>query len=119
MYDDSVADYARITVIATGLTDAAPKAGSSFGGRSNASSPFSVRKPAAQTGAAKQAGGINMPSFSLANMNSSYGTKMPTSTVQKKDIQIPDFPKTDKTETSTKRTLPYGQCPLKQLYTDI
>ena len=25
MYDDSVADYARITVIATGLTDAAPK----------------------------------------------------------------------------------------------
>ena len=91
MYDDSVADYARITVIATGLTDAAPKAGSSFGGRSNASSPFSVRKPAAQTGAAKQAGGINMPSFSLPNMNSSYGTKMPTSTVQKKDIQIPDF----------------------------
>ena len=91
MYDDSVADYARITVIATGLTDAAPKAGSSFGGRSNASSPFSVRKPAAQTGAAKQAGGSNMPSFSLPNMNSSYGTKMPTSTVQKKDIQIPDF----------------------------
>ena len=43
MYDDSVADYARITVIATGLTDAAPKNGSSFGGRNTASSPFSVR----------------------------------------------------------------------------
>jgi hypothetical protein len=33
-------------------------------------------------------------------MNSSYGTKMPTSTVQKKDIQIPDFLKKHKDELS-------------------
>ncbi len=35
---------------------------------------------------------LNMPSFSLPTMNSTqFGTKAPTSTVQKKDIQIPDF----------------------------
>lgn len=89
MYDDSVADYARITVIATGLTDAAPKGSSSFGGRNTASSPFSVRKSAA--GTAPSSANLNMPSFSLPNMNSSFTSKVPTSTVQKKDIQIPDF----------------------------
>ncbi|WP_418419469.1 cell division protein FtsZ [Blautia sp.] len=89
MYDDSVADYARITVIATGLSDAAPKT-NSFGGRNTASSPFSVRKPAA-AGTSTPVSGLNMPSFNLPNMNSSFSSKVPTSTVQKKDIQIPDF----------------------------
>ena len=89
MYDDSVADYARITVIATGLSDAAPKA-NSFGGRNTASSPFSVRKPAA-AGTSTPVSGLNMPSFNLPNMHSSFASKVPTSTVQKKDIQIPDF----------------------------
>ena len=89
MYDDSVADYARITVIATGLSDAAPKT-NSFGGRNTASSPFSVRKPAA-AGTSTPVSGLNMPSFNLPNMNSSFASKVPTSTVQKKDIQIPDF----------------------------
>ncbi len=89
MYDDSVADYARITVIATGLSDAAPKT-NSFGGRATASSPFSVRKPAA-AGTSTPVSGLNMPSFNLPNMNSSFASKVPTSTVQKKDIQIPDF----------------------------
>lgn len=89
MYDDSVADYARITVIATGLSDAAPKT-NSFGGGNTASSPFSVRKPAA-AGTSSSVAGLNMPSFNLPNMNSSFASKVPTSTVQKKDIQIPDF----------------------------
>ncbi len=89
MYDDSVADYARITVIATGLTDSVQSNTSSFGARS--SSPFSMRKPATSTGQAS-AGTMNMPSFNLPNMNSNpFGTKVPSSTVQKKDIQIPDF----------------------------
>lgn len=88
MYDDSVADYARITVIATGLTDAA-KTNNTFGGRSNASA-FGMKRPAMNTTA--QAPTMSMPSFSLPNMNtSSYTQKVPTSTVQKKDIQIPDF----------------------------
>ena len=88
MYDDSVADYARITVIATGLSDAAAKT-TPFGNRS-ATSPFNVRKPAASS-ASTTAGSLNMPSFSLPTMNSSYSGKVPSSTVQKKDIQIPDF----------------------------
>ncbi len=89
MYDDSVADYARITVIATGLTDNAQSNTSSFGARS--SSPFNLRKPASSTGQTSS-GNMNMPSFNLPNMNSNpFGAKVPSSTVQKKDIQIPDF----------------------------
>ena len=79
MYDDSVADYARITVIATGLTD-----------NNLQNTPFGNTKKTSQS----QPGGmnLNMPSFSLPTMNSTqFGTKAPTSTVQKKDIQIPDF----------------------------
>ena len=88
MYDDSVADYARITVIATGLSDTTAKA-TPFGNRSN-TTPFTVRK--STTGSAAPAGNMTMPSFSLPTMNSgSYTGKVPTSTVQKKDIQIPDF----------------------------
>ena len=80
MYDDSVADYARITVIATGLTD-----------NNLQNTPFGVRKPAAGT-SAPSSSTMSMPSFSLPTMNSTqFGTKTPTSTVQKKDIQIPDF----------------------------
>ena len=92
MYDDTVADYCRITVIATGLNDdlqATP-----FGKR-NTTSAFGTRRQAAQTttAASSTAGGMNMPSFSLPTMNATpFGTaKTPSSTVQKKDIQIPDF----------------------------
>ena len=91
MYDDSVADYARITVIATGLSDLEAKS-TPFGNRSSAS-PFSVRKPAAASTTAQSQPTMSMPSFNLPNMQSapSFNTKVPTSTVQKKDIQIPDF----------------------------
>ena len=89
MYDDSVADYAKITVIATGLSDTAAKT-TPFGTRSN-TTPFGVRKPAAGTSALSSST-MSMPSFSLPTMNNgSYTGKVPTSTVQKKDIQIPDF----------------------------
>ena len=88
MYDDSVADYARITVIATGLSDTTAKT-TPFGSRSN-TTPFTVRK--STTGSVAPAGNMTMPSFSLPTMNSgSYTGKVPTSTVQKKDIQIPEF----------------------------
>lgn len=90
MYDDTVADYARITVIATGLSDNAQNK-SAFGSRSS-SSPFGgMRRPAAGT-AQTSTPAFNMPSFNMPSMNSNpYSTKVPTSTVQKKDIQIPDF----------------------------
>ena len=93
MYDDTVADYCRITVIATGLNDDNLQQ-TPFGKRSTASS-FGSRRPSSQ--AAPAAGtataGMNMPSFSLPTMNATpFGTtKTPSSTVQKKDIQIPDF----------------------------
>ena len=88
MYDDSVADYARITVIATCLTDNNLQ-NTPFGNRAS-NSVFGNTKKTSQS----QPGGmnLNMPSFSLPTMNSTqFGTKAPTSTVQKKDIQIPDF----------------------------
>ena len=97
MYDDTVADYCRITVIATGLNDENLQQ-SPFGKRSTASS-FGARRPssaAGTTGAANTntaGSSMNMPSFSLPTMNATpFGTtKTPSSTVQKKDIQIPDF----------------------------
>ena len=86
MYDDSVADYARITVIATGLNDNVQT--SPFGAR-NAGSPFSAKR---STMSSQPSMNTSMPSFSLPTMNTSpYGVKTPSSTVQKKDIQIPDF----------------------------
>ena len=87
MYDDSVADYARITVIATGLSDTSSKPSSSLGGRST--SPFSVRRPSSAANSTGNQNGMNMPTFTMPTMHSSYGNKMPSSTVQKKDIQIP------------------------------
>ena len=98
MYDDTVADYCRITVIATGLNDenlqAAPfgkrNTASSFVARRPSSQPLGASSTAASTTAAPT---LNMPSFSLPTMNATpFGTtKTPSSTVQKKDIQIPDF----------------------------
>ena len=97
MYDDTVADYCRITVIATGLNDDNLQQ-TPFGKRSTASS-FGVRRPSstATTGTATAGtaagSGMNMPSFSLPTMNATpFGaSKTPSSIVQKKDIQIPDF----------------------------
>ena len=88
MYDDSVADYARITVIATGLTDNNLQ-NTPFGNRAS-NSVFGNTKKTSQSQPGSM--NLNMPSFSLPTMNSTqFGTKAPTSTVQKKDIQIPDF----------------------------
>ena len=97
MYDDTVADYCRITVIATGLNDENLQQ-TPFGKRSTASS-FGARRPSSTTGTATAGtttttgSSMNMPSFSLPTMNATpFGaTKTPSTTVQKKDIQIPDF----------------------------
>jgi len=87
MYDDSVADYARITVIATGLTDNA-QANNPFGSKAS-NSVFSNKRPASTASAGVN---LNMPSFSMPTMNATpFTAKTPSSTVQKKDIQIPDF----------------------------
>ena len=96
MYDDTVADYCRITVIATGLNDDNLQQ-TPFGKRSTASS-FGARRPssagtAAGTTTTAAGSNMSMPSFNLPTMNATpFGAaKTPSSTVQKKDIQIPDF----------------------------
>lgn len=90
MYDDTVADAARITVIATGLTDAVNNK-SSFGRMSGSSyGSSSVNKRTSGSGASSMNNGI--PSLNIPSMNSPFtAPKAPSSTVQKKDIQIPDF----------------------------
>ena len=90
LYDDKEADYVRITVIATGLTDKKIQA-SPFGNRAS-NSVFGAAKKTNTASAPSM--NLNMPSCSLPNMNSTqFNTKAPTSTVQRKDIQIPDFHK--------------------------
>lgn len=83
MYDDTAVDTARITVIATGLDDATAKMASVKDGvakKKTEEKPAAEKKPAAPT-----APTFTMPTFSIP-----AATPM-TSTVQKKDIQIPDF----------------------------
>ncbi len=106
MYDDTVADYARITVIATGLQD--NTANNPFGNSSRRGASGSLyggsmsRRPVTQTNTySRQTAApartttttnTSMPSFNLPTMNQTpFNNKRPTSTVQKKDIQIPDF----------------------------
>ena len=83
MYDDSITDTARITVIATGLDDATAKV---------ASVSESAKKREAAKEAPKSTGsnntfsqGFTMPTFQMPK------AAEPTSSVPKKDIQIPDF----------------------------
>ena len=109
MYDDSVADYARITVIATGLVEEdKPQAY-----RNNRTTGTFSRRPAGYTStysrtpapemrapepaAPSYTGGYQtqrtpVPSFTMPQMNNTpFTQKTPTSTVEKKDIQIPEF----------------------------
>ena len=58
--------------------------------RTNSVEQFGNSTPAGTS--APSSSTMSMPSFSLPTMNNgSYTGKVPTSTVQKKDIQIPDF----------------------------
>ena len=85
MYDDTAVDTARITVIATGLDDATAKMASVKDGAPK-------KKAAEQKTAAaeKKPAQQNAPSFTMPTFSIPAATPM-TSTVQKKDIQIPDF----------------------------
>ncbi|MBQ1312896.1 MAG: cell division protein FtsZ [Blautia sp.] len=105
MYDDSVADYARITVIATGLSDSvqnnqhkARTTSTMFGGRRSAGSLGQRTNIPSGTGSGNYSGGSSsssnpIPGFTLPNMTqNSFGQQRePSSTVPQKDIQIPDF----------------------------
>lgn len=104
MYDDTVADAARITVIATGLDERSSNKIGSFGGRSSVS-PFggpanraagtsglgqSGRPAASGMSGARGASSGSFPRFNKLNVETAV-PKVPTSTVPKKSIQVPDF----------------------------
>lgn len=92
MYDDTAVDSAKITVIATGLNDATAKqpSVSKATGIKNSSVPQAPKTettaPAQEKPAFSQ--GLTMPSFQMPKSSTGAPT---TSTVPKKDIQIPDF----------------------------
>lgn len=92
MYDDTYADEASITVIATGIaekTESAPKK------ESTASNKRIVPDFNYQAGTTQSAGttGFRMPTLGGLNTNSvqTGKVKAPESRVQERDIQIPDF----------------------------
>ena len=106
MYDESEVDYCRITVIATGLdqqrrtttgstfSNVNKKSvfgGSSVRGAAPSYTESSFTTPAQPTyAAAPQAAPVQMPNMTLPE------AATPTSNVQKRDIQIPDFLKNRK-----------------------
>ena len=80
MYDDSATDTCRITVIATGLNDATAKE----------ASVSEAKKTAKAVEKAKPA--FTAPTLQMPNLQMPTQTQTPiTSTIPKKDIQIPDF----------------------------
>ena len=108
MYDDSIADYARITVIATGLVDEEKpsmyKNSRNTGGGYRRPATFTrntgvtsdYTAPAARTAPAPSytdsySQRNTVPSFKMPQINNNPFNSKPTSTVEKKDIQIPDF----------------------------
>ena len=95
LYDDTAVDTARITVIATGLNDATAKQGSvSSGAKSMFNIPKSKPQAQVQQEQPKPAytQGFTMPTLQIPPAQSAPTT----STVPKKDIQIPDFLKNRK-----------------------
>ena len=88
MYDDSVADFARITVIATGLTDEIniPKQQSQFGSLFGKETKKTAAAPMPQFKMPSSAG------IESTGANMLRANKAPVSSnVPKKEIQIPDF----------------------------
>ncbi len=107
MYDDTVADAVRITVIATGLDEPQPNkigygmrsSSSPFGGPANRSSASHMNAGAgagkaaglkSKAGAGTPSAGAGIGKLKIPNV-APIEPKVPTSTVPKKDIQIPDF----------------------------
>ena len=95
MYDDTAVDSAKITVIATGLNYATakqPSVSKATGIKTSpAAAPAAKTEPAAPVSSQEKPAfsqGLTMPSFHMLKASTGAPT---TSTVPKKDIQIPDF----------------------------
>lgn len=103
MYDDTVADAVRITVIATGLDEPQPNkigygmrsSSSPFGGPANRSASSHINTGTSKAAGVKSKPGTGAAAGNMANLKipnvAPIEPKVPTSTVQRKDIQIPDF----------------------------
>ena len=95
LYDDKEADYVRITVIATGLDDETARKPSVSRDKKTAKTEEVVQQQAQQTAHVEtQQPAFKMPTFQQPAFGSNTGNF--TSTVPKKDIQIPDFLKNRK-----------------------
>ncbi len=95
LYDDKEADYVRITVIATGLDDETARKPSVSRDKKTAKTEEPVQQQAQQTAHVEtQQPAFKMPTFQQPTFGSNTGNF--TSTVPKKDIQIPDFLKNRK-----------------------
>ena len=95
LYDDKEADYVRITVIATGLDDETARKPSVSRDKKTAKTEEVVQQQAQQTAHVEtQQPAFKMPTFQQPTFGSNTGNF--TSTVPKKDIQIPDFLKNRK-----------------------
>ena len=93
--DDKEADYVRITVIATGLDDETARKPSVSRDKKTAKTEEAVQQPVQQTAHVEtQQPAFKMPTFQQPAFGSNTGNF--TSTVPKKDIQIPDFLKNRK-----------------------
>ena len=99
MYDDTYADEASITVIATGLDDGGRDQKKTTGRRSLSSD---YRFPRSETGNTRLTGGLGFtrpgdtpatpsPSLKRPTLNTYGSLKTPESKVEEKDIQIPSF----------------------------
>ena len=96
MYDDTYADEASITVIATGLEDvnAKPEKPSRRGSMSSSQDFSFVRKekPAGSSTFHRVPPATSAPAQQTRPASTTTGTmRTPTSKVQERDIQIPDF----------------------------
>ena len=94
LYDDTAVDTAKITVIATGLNDATAKqpSVSSSGSKSMFNVPRTSSEPKQEQQKPAFTQGFTMPTLQIPPAQSAPTT----STVPKKDIQIPDFLKNRK-----------------------
>ena len=88
MYDESAADTAKITVIATGLQD--PSKTEKKSGTTSRTKSYS------QMSSSRSAGGTAASSGTSSITNGIQMPKPPVSSVQQKDIKIPDFLKNTK-----------------------
>ena len=89
LYDDSIADYARITVIATGIVEGNAPENTGVGGKRQ--NQF-IRSGLGSFMTPPPTGSYTVPSLHIpSEPQTTFTPKTPQSNVPRRDIQIPDF----------------------------